>query len=317
MFTLKTISGISLYTDNAKTAADAVRSAIRDEVNLCFACFDGLDLSDVNFCGTMLGHATFRGAILRRTNFTGCSLRRAIFDDADCTEAVFTHAAFTDLTYWNGAIMRGACITGTDPWSLSHAQVLDQVDLLPLRGDLGRILDAAPAEVSQLLELLREGRIDGTMYTGACCCLLGSIARIRGDHYLELPDLPPNSASPAESFVQGIRRKTPKTNQAAEILEKEILHWMARRAVDAVASISQNIGEPQEVSLTAKTPSAEALEDARWALRRYVGEVETALGADISPNIAKRLDHLREVITFLTPFLPARRATNTEDSTDE
>ena len=90
------------------------------------------------------------------------------------------------------------------------------------------VLSGAAAEAPALLAALREGRIDGSCYEGACSCLVGTIATARGVDYLTLA---PDSNRPAERWFLAIQRgDTPATSQFAAITEAWIQDWIAARA---------------------------------------------------------------------------------------
>ena len=69
-----------------------------------------------------------------------------------------------------------------------------------------------------LLTALREGRIDGSTYTGECACLCGTIANVR---HVSVEKLDFRDAErPAERWFLGIRPgDTPDNNQLAKITE--------------------------------------------------------------------------------------------------
>jgi hypothetical protein len=152
--------------------------------------------------------------------------RRAVLTGADLTDAVLTGAVLTgaDLTdaVLTGAVLTGADLTGAD---------LTRADLPHARRDLHKILRRAPGEVQGLLDALRAGKINGTVYEGECACLVGTIAKVRGCHYQELEGIVPNSYRPAERLFLAIKTgDTPETNAVAKVVEGWIVEWLADRA---------------------------------------------------------------------------------------
>ena len=83
------------------------------------------------------------------------------------------------------------------------------------------------AEAPGLLLALREGRVDGSTYTGECACLVGTIANIKGRVYNDIPGLSPNSSRPIERFFLAISKgDTPATNPMAKIVEGWLLQFL-------------------------------------------------------------------------------------------
>ena len=90
------------------------------------------------------------------------------------------------------------------------------------------MLSSAPAEVSALRAALAEGRVDGSTYTGDCCCLVGTLANARHCKYDAIPTLQPNAARPAERFFEAIRKgDTPETSQFSKLAVEWVDVWLA------------------------------------------------------------------------------------------
>lgn len=124
------------------------------------------------------------------------------------------------------AVEAGADLTGA---SLDGAR-LDGASLEPIQDDLYAVLAAAPREVPGLLEALRQGRIDGSTYSGECACLVGTVAKLRGCEYTAVDGLVPNSNRPAERWFLAIRPgDTPATSQVSAITTAWVEEWLAAR----------------------------------------------------------------------------------------
>ncbi len=154
----------------------------------------------------------------------------ADLEGADLTGADLTGAdlIWADLrgAHLTGAHLRGADLRGAD----LRGAVLTGADLAAIKEDLYRVLSASPNEVEGLLTTLREGRIDGSTYEGACACLVGTIANVKGCDYRAVPGIKPDSNRPAERWFLAIRKgDTPPNSPAASITEGWIVEWLATR----------------------------------------------------------------------------------------
>src|SRR4051812_38650117 len=150
---------------------------------------------------------TLSMALEAQSRLIGAYLRDAYLRDADLSGA--------DL---RGADLRGADLRGAD---------LRGADLTPIRDDIWAVLSAAPAEVSALIDALKNGRVDGSTYEGACACLVGTLANARQTHYQNLGTVKPNSSRPAECFFMGIHKgDTPETNQFSRLALEWSQEWL-------------------------------------------------------------------------------------------
>jgi hypothetical protein len=151
-----------------------LRGANLLDANLRGANLLGANLLDANLLGADLRGADLRGANLRGANLLGADLR--------------------------GANLLGANLLGAN---LLGANLRDDASdhrhpLHTTRSDLWAILDEAPAEVAGLLDAITSGRIDGSTYEGACRCLVGTIAQVRGCAYTDLEHIDPDGGRLAE-----------------------------------------------------------------------------------------------------------------------
>ncbi len=109
------------------------------------------------------------------------------------------------------------------------------------KADIFDVLDTSPNEVPALLAALKEGRIDGTVYSGACCCLIGTLAAAAGLNWQAVPDrdrgllirgaLARDERSPAEQWFIDIEEgDTPETSERVADTVQWVEEWMAKRA---------------------------------------------------------------------------------------
>ena len=138
----------------------------------------GVKLAGVDLRGADLSGADLSGADLRGADLRGANIVRANLADAKLT---------------------GADLSGVKGLT---AEQLASADTREIRRDLLSVLDGSRGEVPALLAALREGRVDGSMYEGECCCLIGTLARAAGVGYRSLS---PDADRPAERWFLAIR----------------------------------------------------------------------------------------------------------------
>ncbi|MBS7811182.1 pentapeptide repeat-containing protein [Roseococcus pinisoli] len=188
----------ALFTIRHRYTDSVLFEGQSDTMRLCVeaAVRSGSDLS-----GSDLRDADLRGADLRDADLSGSDLRDADLRGADLRDA--------DLS---GADLRGAYLRGAD--------------LSAVRNDMWDVLLKAIPEVPALQLALREGRVDGSTYTGECACLVGTIANVRGVSVTTLGYR--DAERPIEVFFGAIRKgDTPETNSAAKIADDWITEFRA------------------------------------------------------------------------------------------
>jgi hypothetical protein len=144
----------------------------------------------------------------------GLAVEAAVKAWADLSKANLSWANLSGANL-SGANLSGANLSGAD---------LSGANLSVIRNDFWSILLFAQPEVAGLREAIVNGKIDGTVYSGDCACLVGTIANVRNCPVGELTgNLEQNSSRPAERFFMGIKPEdTPKTNPASKIA----LEWL-------------------------------------------------------------------------------------------
>lgn len=178
----------------------AVRKAIRAGVDLSRADLTGADLSGADLSG-----ADLRGADLSGANLAGANLTR------------------TNLTRTNlaGANLDSANLAGAN---------LDGADLTHFRQDMITEILRLPDELDALRVAITAGKIDGSQYSGKCCCLAGTLAKAHGIKPYFGADIPTSAgvfraraSSPRERWFSMIRSgDTPETNPASRLA----LEWV-------------------------------------------------------------------------------------------
>ena len=171
--------------DNAKVIyecelPDATPSWMRTLLTLKKAMAEGSDLSGSDLSGSNLRDSDLRGSNLSDSDLSGSNLSGSNLRDSD----------------------------------LSGSNLSEQ------KNDFWEVLLRATHEVAGLRAALVAGAVDGSTYEGACACLVGTIANVRGaTNYRELGNgLKPNSNRPVERWFLAIKRgDTPETNQISNI----------------------------------------------------------------------------------------------------
>lgn len=178
------------------------------------------DLRDADLVGADLAGANLRAANLGAANLRFANLQGADLRDANLNGAILRGANVYGANL-RGANLRGVRFTGAN---LRYAELAD------IREDLIAILAAAPREARGVLKALRAGRVDGSTYVGPCCCLIGTIAKLRGVAHGDLTGVAPNSKRPAERWFLAIRRgDVPETSEVAAITAEWVDGWISGR----------------------------------------------------------------------------------------
>ncbi|TAN17212.1 MAG: pentapeptide repeat-containing protein [Chitinophagaceae bacterium] len=219
----------------AKTLKQAVASfAPLRGADLSGAALRGADLRDTDLSDTDLRGADLRGADLRDTDLSDTALRGAELRGADLRDTDLRGADLRD-TDLRGAELRGADLRDTDlrGADLSGAALRDTAlrgaelrgaELEPIKNDMFIVLLHSVPEIAALKKAILNGKIDGSTYSGECCCLSGTVCKNAPTVLDEQRALRVRRASrPIERFFLGIKPgDTPDTNQFAKLASEWI-----------------------------------------------------------------------------------------------
>ena len=75
-----------------------------------------------------------------------------------------------------------------------------------------------------------ESRVNGEVYSGACACLLGTIANLRDVHYTELPGLRPDGSSTPERWFLAINEWMSYKHPIVAVTIAWIDEWTAQQS---------------------------------------------------------------------------------------
>ena len=199
-----------------------LRSSDLSYSNLCGSNLRGSDLSHSNLSHSDLKNIDLRGSNLSYSNLCGSNLRGSKLSYSNlCGSNLYgSDLSYSDLSHSD---LRCSDLRGVD---LSGSNLRGS-NLLPIRDDFWAVLSSAPQEVTGLRTALLNGKVLGSVYTGDCACLVGTIANVRGCDYRDLGTLSPDSNRPAERFFLGIREgDTPKNNQFSKLAVGWIDEWL-------------------------------------------------------------------------------------------
>ena len=179
------------------------------------------DLTRADLTRAVLTGAVLTDADLTGADLTGADLTRADLTRADLTDAVLTDADLTD------ADLTRADLTGAD--------------LRSFKADLWMTLTQNRAEVPALVAALREGRVDGSTYSGECACLVGTIANAKAVNYA---DLVHNPDHPAERWFAMIKQSDrPGDETGGGVAAKLALEWTLEWCVLSGVEIDDGSGQ--------------------------------------------------------------------------
>ena len=147
--------------------------------------------------------ANLRSANLRSADLCSADLRDADLRDADLRDANLCDADLSDADL-SGANLRGA-------------------NLRSFKADFWAILTTARKEIPGLITAMREGRIDGSTYSGECACLVGTIANVR---HVSANTLEQDSSRPAEQWFLMIKKgDKPGDDSSGGFALQQALEW--------------------------------------------------------------------------------------------
>ena len=206
----------------------AVKWARQNGANLSGANLRYADLRDADLHGAYLSDANLRGANLRYADLSGVDLRYADLRGADLRDADL-HGANLSGANLSGANLRGVDLRYAD---LRGANLRDAdlrganlrgANLRSFKADFWAILTTARKEIPGLISAIREGRIDGSTYSGECACLVGTIANVR---HVSADTLERDSSRPAEQWFFMIKKgDKPGDDSGGGFALQQALEW--------------------------------------------------------------------------------------------
>ena len=155
---------------------------------------------------------------LEQANLSGASLSGANLSDANLSGANLSGADLSDA-YLSGANLSGAYLRG----AYLRGANLSDANLRSFKADFWAILTTARKEIPGLITAMREGRIDGSTYSGECACLVGTIANVR---HVSADTLEQDSSRPAEQWFLMIKKgDKPGDDSGGGFALQQALEW--------------------------------------------------------------------------------------------
>jgi hypothetical protein len=208
---------ISMTVKKALNSYANLSGANLSYANLSRANLSDADLSDANLSradlsDADLSRADLYRADLSRADLSDANLSRANLSDANLSRANLSRADLSDADLSRADLSRA---------DLSRAD-LSRANLSAIKNDLWSVLLQQKEEVLGLKNTLKLGNIDGSVYDGDCCCLIGTIGKVANCNYKNLK-VQPNPNRPIERWFLAIKKgDNPENSQVAKIT----LEWI-------------------------------------------------------------------------------------------
>jgi hypothetical protein len=184
---IHTVFGKLIFTHESEnnTMKETVEKAVKEKVDLSYANLSYANLSYANLSDANLSYANLSDANLSYANLSDANL-----SDANLLRANLLRA---------------------------NAYGVEK-HLRSFRADFWEILLNTRNEVDGLRQSLVDGNVDGSTYTGDCCCLVGTIANVKGCKYDSLINVVPDSSRPAEQWFAQIKKgDTPESSEIVKL----------------------------------------------------------------------------------------------------
>jgi len=202
--TIYHVDGSILHQGEAETFKEFVEKNKEklEGANLEWADLMNADLWEANLWAAKLENANLIGADLWEANLEWADLMNA--------DLMGANLMWADLFL---ADLRGAKLARAD---LRKAKNIPEHYFTLCKRDILNIFHYLPNEVAGLRQKIIEGKIDGTQYTGECCCLIGSLGDDKA--ISKIPYYKKGLHNYGEQLFYQIRKgDCPETNQFSKI----------------------------------------------------------------------------------------------------
>jgi uncharacterized protein YjbI with pentapeptide repeats len=220
------------HTCENNSIRKTVEFAVNKGLRLYNVDLRSADLSGADLIGAIIIDSDLRGADLSGADMMDIEMMDVNLSGANLSGADLNHSLLSDINM-SGADLTGVKLSGVDLSEVDLTGIdLKNVDLSEVKADFFEVLDKAKPEVEGLKQALLEGKVDGRVYEGACACLVGTIANMKGVDYRDIKGVQPNSNRPIERWFLGIGEgHTPKNNPMAEVAVMWIEEYQQKELV--------------------------------------------------------------------------------------
>ncbi len=164
------------------------------------------------------------------SSFVDSSFEDSSFEDSSFEDSRFVGSRFVDSSFVDSSF--------EDSSFDNQTATLSGIDFSEARADMQAKLSIVPDEVAALRLALIEGRINGRVYEGECCCFVGTIAKEKNCKYTEIEGLRANGGSPVELFFLSIASgDTPENSYFAKLAVQWIDEWTAKNPQPVPAAV--------------------------------------------------------------------------------
>ena len=185
----------------------------------------GIEFYNTKFDNTKFDNTTFDNTKFDNTKFDNTTFYNTTFYNTKFDNTTFDNTKFDNTTFYNTKFYNTKFDNTTfDEETVKNIISKNQQFLFEnAKDDFFSILLKAIPEIPGLINALKEGKINGSTYSGKCACLVGTIANVKGCAYNDITGIIPNANRPAELwFVRIMPGMTPENSAKVKLT----LEWI-------------------------------------------------------------------------------------------
>ncbi len=223
---LKTIAGEVAFTweSNRNTVKETVKQLLKENAGKIINKINlsGYDLSNIDFSNSKFYNSKFDNSQFYNSKFDNSKFYNSQFDNSKFYNSKFDNSKFDNSKFYNSKFDNSK-FDNSKFDNKSFKSLKESGALESIRFDFfGRML-VLKSEVEALKQSLIKGEINGSSYTGQCCCFMGTVAKSANCEYTELPGIKPDASSDTERWFMAIKiGDTPKNS----LFVKQTVEWI-------------------------------------------------------------------------------------------